>query len=176
MLNCFSCVQLYATLWTAACQAPLSMGSLQARLLEWVAMPSSRGSSWSREQTYISYVSCIGSQVHFHWYPLGRLSFSLVSLYSLVDLQIAFILLLPKLLRLDFRDNLYVFLMHLIEATQPTFKHGTMCKGDEVASLNLDRKSVARLGLEPRSPCPQSTMLPFILTILPKILQTGPLP
>ena len=33
------------TLWAAACQAPLSMGILQARILEWVAMPSSRGSS-----------------------------------------------------------------------------------------------------------------------------------
>ena len=26
----------------------------QARILEWVAMPSSRGSSWSRDQTHIS--------------------------------------------------------------------------------------------------------------------------
>ena len=26
MLSCFSCVQLCATLWTATCQAPLSMG------------------------------------------------------------------------------------------------------------------------------------------------------
>ena len=25
MLSCFTCVQLCATLWTAACQAPLSM-------------------------------------------------------------------------------------------------------------------------------------------------------
>ena len=31
--------------WTLACQAPLSMRILQARILEWVAMPSSRGSS-----------------------------------------------------------------------------------------------------------------------------------
>ena len=31
-----------ATLWTVACQAPLSMGILQARILEWVALPSSR--------------------------------------------------------------------------------------------------------------------------------------
>ena len=30
--------------WTVACQAPLSMGILQGRMLEWVAMPSSRGS------------------------------------------------------------------------------------------------------------------------------------
>ena len=33
------------TPWTVACQAPRSMGILQARILEWVAMPSSRGSS-----------------------------------------------------------------------------------------------------------------------------------
>ena len=31
-----------ATPWTIAHQAPLSMGILQARILEWVAMPSSR--------------------------------------------------------------------------------------------------------------------------------------
>ena len=31
--------------WTVAYQAPLSMGILQARILEWIAMPSSRGSS-----------------------------------------------------------------------------------------------------------------------------------
>ena len=38
-------VQLFATSWTVAHHAPLSMGILQARILEWVAMPSSRGSS-----------------------------------------------------------------------------------------------------------------------------------
>ena len=32
------------TSWTVAHQAPLFMGMLQARILEWVAMPSSRGS------------------------------------------------------------------------------------------------------------------------------------
>ena len=37
--------------WTVAHQAPLSMGILQARILEWVAMPSSRGSSQPRNQT-----------------------------------------------------------------------------------------------------------------------------
>ena len=34
-------VQLCATLWTAACQASLSVGILPTRILEWVAMPSS---------------------------------------------------------------------------------------------------------------------------------------
>ena len=36
-------VQLFVTLWTVARQAPLSMGILQARILEWVASPFSRG-------------------------------------------------------------------------------------------------------------------------------------
>jgi len=33
---------------------------LQASILEWVAMPSFRGSSQPRDQTHISYVSYIG--------------------------------------------------------------------------------------------------------------------
>ena len=42
-------VRLFATPWTVAPQAPLSMGILQARILEWVAMPSSRESSRPRD-------------------------------------------------------------------------------------------------------------------------------
>ena len=38
-----SCVRLFATPWTIARQAPLSMGILQARLLEWIATSFSRG-------------------------------------------------------------------------------------------------------------------------------------
>ena len=39
---------------------------LQARFLEWVVMPSSRGSSWPRDRTHISCISCIGKQVLYH--------------------------------------------------------------------------------------------------------------
>ena len=39
---------------------------LQARILEWVAMPSSRGSFWLRNWTCISYVSCIDRRVLYH--------------------------------------------------------------------------------------------------------------
>ena len=53
-LSCFSHVQLFATLWTVAPQSPLSMGTFQARILEWVAMPFSRGSSWPRGWTQVS--------------------------------------------------------------------------------------------------------------------------
>ena len=66
MLSHFSCVQLIVTLWTVACQAPLSLGILQARMLEWVAMPSSRESSWPRDRTHASYISCIGRWVIYH--------------------------------------------------------------------------------------------------------------
>ena len=41
-------------------------GILQARILEQVALPSSRGSFWPRDQTCISYVSCIGRCVLYH--------------------------------------------------------------------------------------------------------------
>ena len=50
-------VQLFATPWTVAHQAPLSMGILQARILEWVAMPSCRASSQPRNQTGVSNLS-----------------------------------------------------------------------------------------------------------------------
>ena len=41
-------------------------GILQARILEWVAMPSSRGSSWPRDQIRTSSVSWIGGPVLYH--------------------------------------------------------------------------------------------------------------
>ena len=41
-------------------------GILQARVLEWVAMPSSRGSSQPRDGIHVSYVSYIGRQVLYH--------------------------------------------------------------------------------------------------------------
>ena len=43
ILCCVSQSYLTATPWTAAHQASLSMGILQVRILEWVAMPFSRG-------------------------------------------------------------------------------------------------------------------------------------
>ena len=45
-------------------------GILQARILERVAMPSSRGSSRSRDWTGISYISCIADRF---FYPLSHL-------------------------------------------------------------------------------------------------------
>ena len=39
--------------WTAAHQALLSLGILQAKILDWVAIPSSRGSSQPRYQNQV---------------------------------------------------------------------------------------------------------------------------
>ena len=53
------------------CRPPGSSvhGILQARILEWVAMPSSRGSSPPRDWTQ---VSCIGRQILYHLSHQGR--------------------------------------------------------------------------------------------------------
>ena len=57
-------------LMDCSCQAPLSMGILQVRILEWLAMLSFRGSSWPRDRIHVSYVSCIVSQVLYNYIPV----------------------------------------------------------------------------------------------------------
>ena len=60
-----SCLTLYDPM---DCSLPGSSvhGISQARILEWVAMSSSRGSSQPRDQTCISQVSCFSRQVLYH--------------------------------------------------------------------------------------------------------------
>ena len=62
-----------------ACQAPLSMEisiqencHFQTRILEWVAISSSRGSSRPKDRTLVSSVSCIGRQVLNQLHHLGN--------------------------------------------------------------------------------------------------------
>ena len=58
-------VQLFATPWTVCSLLGSSVhGILQARTLEWVASPFSRGSSWPRDQTG---VSCIAGRFFTSW-------------------------------------------------------------------------------------------------------------
>ena len=54
----FSCVRLWATLWDCSLPGSSVHGILQARILEWVTVPSSRGSSWPRDRTSVCYISC----------------------------------------------------------------------------------------------------------------------
>ena len=63
-----SCSVLSDSLWTRrlACQAPLSVGFNQARIVDWVAISSSRESSQLQDQTCVSYISCIGWKILYH--------------------------------------------------------------------------------------------------------------
>ena len=74
---CWFCLWITSCAWTVAqscwtlcghmdCSPPGSSvhGIFQARILEWVAVPTSRGSSQPRDQTHIS---CIGRQILYHW-------------------------------------------------------------------------------------------------------------
>ena len=54
--------------WTELNHTPLSMGFSmdEAKVLEWIAVHSSRGSSQARDQACIYYVSCIGRKVLYN--------------------------------------------------------------------------------------------------------------
>ena len=54
---CVLSCRLFTTAWTIACQTPLSMGIFQARILEWAAMLSSKGSSQPRDWTQVSHIT-----------------------------------------------------------------------------------------------------------------------
>ena len=62
VLSRFSCVQLCNPMERSLPDSSVH-GILQAGILKWVAMRSSRGSSQRRDRTCVSYVSCIGRRV-----------------------------------------------------------------------------------------------------------------
>ena len=70
LLNMYACMLSRVWLFHGVmdCSSPGSSvhGILQARILEWVAVSSSRGSSRPRDQTHISYISFIGRQILYH--------------------------------------------------------------------------------------------------------------
>ena len=58
VLSRFSCIWLFVTLWIKGLPGSSVRRILQAGLLEWVAIPSSRGSSWPRDGAHITCGSC----------------------------------------------------------------------------------------------------------------------
>ena len=63
------CVQLCLTLCNPVDCTPSCTsihGTFQARILEQVAISYTRGSSWPRDQTYISYISLTGREILYH--------------------------------------------------------------------------------------------------------------
>ena len=63
------CVCVLSQSCPTLCSPPGSSvhGILQARILEWVAMPFPRGSSWPRDWTHVSWVVCTGRWVLYHY-------------------------------------------------------------------------------------------------------------
>ena len=67
VLSRFSCVRLFVTLWTVAHKTPLSMGF--SRQEYWSGLTFLlQGIFLTQDRTCFSYVSCIGSQVLYHWH------------------------------------------------------------------------------------------------------------
>ena len=60
-----SYVWLFVAPWTVDCQAPIH-GIFQARILEWLAIFYSKGSSQPMDQTLLSCIPCIGRQSLYH--------------------------------------------------------------------------------------------------------------
>ena len=68
--TCAQSLQSYQNLCEPTdCSLPGSSvhGILQARKLEWIAMPSSKGSSRSRYRTHVSCISCIAGGLFAYW-------------------------------------------------------------------------------------------------------------
>ena len=72
-LLCVLCTQslirvlLFAAPWDCGPPASSVHGISLARILEWLVSSSSKGSSWPRNQTHISWVSCPGRWILYHW-------------------------------------------------------------------------------------------------------------
>ena len=70
-----STAQLYPTLCNPMdCNPPDSFvyGIFQSRILEWVAISSSRGSSWPRDQTWVFRISCTAGRSFTKADPPGK--------------------------------------------------------------------------------------------------------
>ena len=125
MLNCFSTVQLFVTLWTVAHQAPLSIGISQARKLDCVTISASGGSF--QVSICVSYVSCICKQViydqcHFSWFSsvshiqlfvtqwsaVCQASLSITNSWSLLKLM-SIELVMPSNHLIPFSSHLQIF-------------------------------------------------------------------
>ena len=65
-IQSLSCVRLFATPRTVASQAPLSIGVSKQEHWSEFATSSSRGSSWPRNRSGISWVSCTGRRILYH--------------------------------------------------------------------------------------------------------------
>ena len=121
---------------------------LQARILEWVAMPSSRGSSWPRGKMPISEVSCIGRWVLITschtWSPCCIRNHPNNSI-----LMMSSKILIPKKVVPDSLRPRWLY--------APWHSPGQNTGG---GSLSLLQRDLPNPGIEPKSPTLQEDSLP----------------
>ena len=102
-----SCVQLFHDRMNCSPLGSSVHEISQARILEWVAISFSRGSSWSRDWTCISCVSCIGRWILYHWATRGVLICMSITLWSTIlitTLHIFFVLIFESALYIKDTD------------------------------------------------------------------------
>ena len=76
----------FVTLWTVACQAPLSMRFSRQEYWKWVAMPTSRGSFWPRDQICSSCGSHIAGRL-FTAEPLKKPHYVYIMRHMFISVQ-----------------------------------------------------------------------------------------
>ena len=104
---CAKSLQSCLSLWDPMdCNPPGSSvyGILQARILEWIAMPSFRGSSWLRYQTRVSSVSCLSRQFLYQFCHLGSLTFFLHYILSICTARL-------------FDSSIYLFIYQFLKVS-----------------------------------------------------------
>ena len=121
--------QLNLTLWNpwaGTHQGPLSMGILQARILEWIVLSSSRGSSKPRDWTQ---VSRIAGRLFTAWAPgkpkntgVGSLSL-LQGIFPTQELNqglLHYRWILYQLSTWEAQTHVYIWVIHVVVWQKPT--------------------------------------------------------
>ena len=70
------------------CQAPLSMGILQARIVEWVAMSSSKGSSQPSNPTQVFHIA----DRFFTYWVTREAPLSILVIYMIIVYHMLFVI------------------------------------------------------------------------------------
>ena len=104
VIVCVLVVQLGPTLWDPWTEPTRLFRPwiLQARILEWVAMPFSRGSSWLRDWTWVSWIAgraCIWASREAQQNVISfciKFPSASVSAFRLIRMQVAVITLRPR--------------------------------------------------------------------------------
>ena len=116
-------------------------GISQARILEWVAIFSSSGSSWLRDWIQVSWVSCIGRWILYHLSHLGIPALNLLQCVVFVEGQVenlaSYQLTSWKKTILIFQIKVSIFLWYSTKALPMVISQIFVAKWNLKASMNF---------------------------------------